>query len=656
MTSPLILAPLAWRDNRTPYSPLFDDVYHSESGGVGQARHVFLGGNGLPARWSTRPTFTIVETGFGLGLNFLTTWAAWRADPAKCERLHFVSIEKHPFSRENLVILLARLASEPALEKLARQLTDAWPLLVPGLHHLEFETGRVVLTLGLGDVADVLPKLWLRADAFYLDGFAPEKNPAMWALSTLKALTRLADDGATLATYSAAGGVKQALRSAGFEIHRAAGFERKFHMLTGRFAPPWRMRRHEPPARPSWPERHAIVIGAGLAGSAIAERLAARGWDVTLFEQQPAGATQASGNPAGVFHPLISRDDSRAARVSRAGFFHALQRWGALAAAGHGPRLDARGLVQVAGTAAEEQVMIDTLAAMGCPAGFAVNVSNTEAAALTGKCPLHGGWFFPQGGWIDPRSLCAAQLASAGAHLRRRFGQAVVRLARHDGYWHAIDATGLTLASAPVVIVANAGDAARLAALRHAPTRIARGQLSLLPPGAVIGLSMPLIGDGYIVPLADGHVMAGASYDLDDLDPTVRFDSHADNLHRLGKLVPALAARFDGAAMLGRVAFRCVASDRLPLIGQLADEAEAAARATELAGAWPLDLPRQRGLYGAFGFGSRGLLWAALGAELIAAQINGEPWPVERDLADGIDPARFLLRALRHGQVGLSET
>jgi tRNA 5-methylaminomethyl-2-thiouridine biosynthesis bifunctional protein len=115
-------------------------------------------------------------------------------------------------------------------------------------------------------------------------------------------------------------------------------------------------------------------------------------------------------------------------------------------------------------------------------------------------------------------------------------------------------------------------------------------------------------------------------------------------------MLPGLDAALapDRAGELGgRTAFRCVTSDRLPMIGQLGDEAEARHSAARLAGAWPLDLPRMPGLYGAFAYGSRGLVWSALGAELIASQLEGEPWPLERELAEQLDPARFLQRALR---------
>jgi tRNA 5-methylaminomethyl-2-thiouridine biosynthesis bifunctional protein len=176
--------------------------------------------------------------------------------------------------------------------------------------------------------------------------------------------------------------------------------------------------------------------------------------------------------------------------------------------------------------------------------------------------------------------------------------------------------------------------------------------LTLLPPGTVPPLGMPVIGEGYAVPLADGVTLTGATYELDDPDTSLRPDGHLENLERVAQMLPAFDGIVDparAAALAGRVAFRCVTSDRMPMIGNFADEAASTRDAQRLRGAWPLDLPRVDGLYGAFAYGSRGLVWAALGAELIASQIEGEPWPIERELAEDIDPARFLLRALRHG-------
>lgn len=649
MTTTLIPAELAFRDDGVPFSPRYGDVYHSASGALAQAEQVFLHGNGLPDRWRQTRVFTVMETGFGIGVNFLATWSAWRDDPARSERLHFVSIEKHPFARDDLRTVLDAVTANTPLATLAATLVDAWPMLVPGTHRIEFDGGRFTLTLAFGDAAELLPKLWLRADAFYLDGFAPAKNPELWTPAVFKALARIAGDHATFATWSSSGDVKRALEQSGFEYRKVHGFGSKRAMLVGRFAPRWRVRRYEPPLPLAIDERHALVIGAGLAGCAIVERLAARGWRTTLIERRPRLASDASGNPAGVFHPLIARDDSSAARITRAAFLYALRNWAALEASGHPPVRGHGGLLHLA-TDDETRAVAAALDSFGYPSDYVMPVTREQAQQIAGVDVAYGGWFYPHGGWIEPASLCAAQCAAAGDALDARFGVRVERLERRGEAWIAFDESGDEIARAPVVVFANAHDAARASALDFAPTRSVRGQLTLVAHSALANLRVPVIGDGYAVPRPGDVTLVGATYEVDDTDAALRDDGHAENIERVARMLPALHAA-SATGTTGRVAFRCVASDRLPMLGALADEREARHHADRLAGAWPLDLPRAPGLYGAFAFGSRGLVWSALGAELIAAQIEGEPWPLERELADHIDPARFLQRALRQRSV-----
>ncbi|RDU98511.1 bifunctional tRNA (5-methylaminomethyl-2-thiouridine)(34)-methyltransferase MnmD/FAD-dependent 5-carboxymethylaminomethyl-2-thiouridine(34) oxidoreductase MnmC [Trinickia dinghuensis] len=653
MTSTLTPAILAFRDDGTPFSPAYDDIYHSAAGAFAQAEHVFLSGNGLPGRWRGRRLFTVVETGFGIGGNFLSTWAAWRADPNRCERLAFVSIEKHPFRAEDLRALHARMVADTTVGALSEQLTQAWPMLTPGLHRLEFEGGRVTLTIAFGDALELLPKLWLRADAFYLDGFSPAKNPDMWSPFAFKALARLAGEGATLATYTCAGDVLRGLAQSGFECTKTEGFAGKHAMLVGRFSPRWRVRRHEPPLPFAASERHAIVVGAGLAGCALADRLAARGWRVTIVERHARPGREASGNPAGVFHPLLSRDDSVASKITRAGFEYALARWQTLERAGYDFARTREGLLQIACDEDELHALTRAIESLGYPRELVRPMSAAEAHAAAGVSVARGGCFYPQGGSLDPAALCAALCASAGDAIVWRTGTEAGRIARDGDAWNVLGADGEVIARASVVMFANARDAARLAGLAHAPTRIVRGQLTRLPHACAPALRLPAIGDGYAIPLTDG-LLTGATYDIDDAGNDLRVESHADNLARLARLLPAFgetqeSASLDPATLSGRVAFRCVTSDRLPMIGALADETASEQQAASLCGAWPLDLPRAPGLYGSFAFGSRGLVWASLGAELAASQLEGEPWPLERDLAEALDPARYLLRALRQG-------
>ena len=318
-------AVLAFDESGTPISPEYGDVYHSAASGPGQAVHVFLRGNELPARWANANIFSIVETGFGLGLNFLATWQAWREDPQRCDRLHFVSIERHPFSAEHLAVLHGRLAEYATL---STSLRVAWPALVPGMHRLHFDDGRVSLTLAFADIAVALRQLCVNADAFFLDGFSPERNPDMWSAPNMKALARMAKHGATLATWSVARPVRDALVAAGFAVDKRPGFDGKRDMLIGHFAPRWptHSQRVAPP-NPS--DKRAIVVGAGLAGAAVTSRLATRGWSIDLVERAPVFAlgAAASGLRAGVFQPHVSRDDCLLSRLTRAGFLYAQAQW-----------------------------------------------------------------------------------------------------------------------------------------------------------------------------------------------------------------------------------------------------------------------------------------------------------------------------------------
>ena len=588
--APLVPAPLAYATDGSPYSQAYQDVYHSAQGGLAQAHHVFLRGNRLPERWRGRRTFTVLETGFGFGLSFLATWQAWLEDPQRCERLHFVSIEKHPFATADLEILAKAF---PDIKKLTKQ----WPILVPGMHRLEFESGNVVLTLFFGDVAEGLPQLQLAADAIYLDGFAPAKNPEMWAPQLLRHLGRLAAPGATFATWSVAASVRAALEGAGFSVETDKGFGTKREMFRGRLVP----RKKSAPEEKS--PRSAIVIGAGVAGAAVSEHLASRGWRVTLIERQKGPAEEASGNHAGVFHPIVSPDDSLLARLTRASFLHLLQHWKTL------PGLEwARcGVLQLARDEAERKSQQRALSTLGYPASYA-QFDETK-----------GGIWFPEAGWVRPKSLVEGLLSRS--QIEKHFGQEVHALS-FDGNWHAKNAQGKIIASAPVVILANAADALRLAPQPAVRLQRVRGQLTLAP--AIPGLDHVLLRGGMVLPGIDGVSVVGASFDIGDEDPQLRADSHAANLARLEQVLPGASRGLDPEKLDGRVAFRAVVRDRLPLVGPLGN-----------------------GLFGAFAYGSRGLLWAGLAGELLASMLETEPLPVERKLAAAVDPGRFALRAAR---------
>lgn len=675
-THPITPASLAWRTlpdgTRIPCSAEYGDVYHARAGALQQARHVFLHGNGLPQRWQAAQEHTILETGFGLGNNFLETWATWRSDARRCARLTYLSIEKHPLRHGDLAVVHA----ESEHGGLARQLVDRWPALTHDLHLLDFDGGRVRLMLALGDVADWLPALVAEVDTFYLDGFAPSCNPAMWEPQLLMRLGRLAAPGAMAATWSAAREVRDGLEAAGFLVERQPGFAGKREMTRATYQP--RFRPLAPAGgllRPALPgsQRHAVVIGAGLAGAAAAWGLAEQGWSCTVLDANEHPACGASGNPGGLFHGVVHAEDGVHARVHRAAALAVaavVSPWiaeGRLSGCHDGLlRLDHRL------DAASANRLID---ALGLPPEHVRWLDRADASARAGLDLPSGGWLFVQGGWLNPGELARTLLEQAGA---RFMGATPVACITHDaGLWHARDAGAAVLASAPVLVLANGLDASRLlattlpdaAAPDSLPLSAVRGQISLLPAGmpGVRLPRMPVAGAGYVLALRDSRLLCGATSQHGDPEAAVRPNDHRYNLTQAARLGAWAETGFDksggvfpGEALdeaggagtqgksidvAGRVGWRAVTPDRLPLVGAVS--LPTAGSRLDQVRLWPRMRDAQGGLYLLTGLGSRGITWSVLAGRLLAHWVTGSPCPVPADLRDALDVARFAARIAR---------
>ena len=637
----IVPAPLQRDANGVPYSAAYDDVYHPRVGALTQARHVFIGGTGLPARWRGRERFVVLETGFGLGNNFLATWQAWRDDAQRCERLVVVSIERHPLQRADL----RDVHQGSPLAELADRLVAAWPPLTHNLHRLTFERGRVELLLAFGDVQDWLPELRMSIDAFYLDGFAPARNPAMWDRRVCQALGRLAAPGATLATWSAASALRADLVAAGFEVRLAAGTGGKRDITLATFAPRFdphpvaALRRSDPS------QRHALIVGAGLAGCAAAWALAEQGWSSRILERRECIAAEASGNPGGLFHGIVNADDGVHARFNRVASFAA--RAAVEAAIGsHGAAGSAAGLLRLVHDSSLA-AMRAMLAALGLPSDYVQALSAADAAVLCGIAVPSPAWFFPIAGWVDPGALARSFIERAGAAATLRYGVEVHTVRRAGERWEALDAAGQVIDSAPVLVLANAAAATRLLPALQLPLDVSRGQLSWMASAdaAAATTRLPIAGAGYLLPPSDGRILFGATSTPNDPDPSVRVEDHRLNLAQLERL-SGQPCRVDPARLGGRTAWRCVTPDRLPVVGALP-----ALHADVRAGAYRLDqvrfAVREPGLFVLTALGSRGITWSALCAEVLAAAISGAPMPLEASLLDAIDPARFAVRARR---------
>ena len=292
---------IAWLPDGTPYSTRFDDRYHGEQG-LAQARDVFLHGCGLPAAWAGAQQWRILETGFGFGLNFLATWAAWRADPARPRLLHFVSLEAWPVSADDLLRAAQR---HPELADLAQELHAQYWGLLPGIHRLWLDDGHVLLTLCIGDAQALLRQQLWEVDAVYLDGFNPQRNPAIWSPETLKAMARHCRRGTRLATWTVARSVRDALTQCGFQVEMVPGLPPKRDNLRACYDPHWQPRSSRQAPEFTQPAR-CLVLGAGLAGATAAASLARRGWQVTLLDAFRAANEVLQGAVQGIAE-LITR-------------------------------------------------------------------------------------------------------------------------------------------------------------------------------------------------------------------------------------------------------------------------------------------------------------------------------------------------------------
>ena len=624
-----------------PFSPRFGDRYRGELGGLDQSREVFLSGCGLPNAWANQPQWRILETGFGLGLNFLVTWAAWKADPLRPRMLHFVSTEAFPASAEDV---LRGASAHPELVPLAAELKAQFWGLLPGLHRLVFEGGQVLLTLCIGDAKTTLREQQFEADSIYLDGFSPAKNPDIWDIHTLKAVARCCRRGTRIATWTIARKVRDALTQCGFVVEKTPGSPPKRDKLQGKYDPPWEPKKPVNKSRPvARTPSTCVVIGGGLAGSAVASSLARRGWQVLVLDAENAPAGGASGLPAGLLVPHVSPDDSLLSRMSRSGVRATLQQahallqpgsdWGHTGVLEHRVEvINGRALraLPAAWTtdwadAAADWCSIATPAQLA-DAGLADN--SEESRAQTSAALWHA-----RAGWVKPASLVNAWLAAPG--IAWRGNTHASKLLPAASGWQVLDAAGEVLAQADLIVLA-AGHASMALAASVKPEPLAlqpiRGQVSWglrsarheshksfkeqLPP-------FPVNGHGGFIPAVPGpYGMAwimGSTYERDCAVPEIKHPDHDDNFERLQTLLPKAAARladdFSREQIHGWAGVRCATPGRLPVLQQIAAD-------TSGHEVWVCS-----------GMGSRGLSFAALCAELLAASLHEEPLPLEQRLA-----------------------
>lgn len=641
-------AELEWDAHNIPRSKTFHDIYFSPEDGAAESEHVFLAQNNLLERWKEARTFAIGEIGFGTGLNFFLTWQLWRRNRAANSLLHYLSCEQYPLKAEDISRALSRW---PALAPLVDAFLKQYTPLVPGFHRLSFPDHGLFLTLLIGDAACTLKEAHATVDAWYLDGFAPEKNPQSWNDQILTEIARLTPAGGSLSTFTASGSVRRKLIELGFEVEKFRGFGSKRESLRGKktsgstashFAPWFQL-----PPPPQVERKTAAIIGGGLAGTAIASALVDRGWKVDLFERAASLANGASGNRGGIVVPYVAARPNRMTQLYLTSFLYAIHHLDRIGLQMPSIRWKQGGVLHLPATERLSRLHAAAIEA-GLHERILTSLSPAAAAERAGIPFPETALFYPLAGAVNPAELCRAHTLMCGDRLTVHLNAEICSLNRINTEWQLCGPGHTQVGSAEVVVIANAFDARALAQTAWMPLEPVRGEVvEIQTKSALKDIPLPISYDGYVIPLDQEALLLGATYEHHSTYAEPRQSDQQDMAQRLTRWFPEAQ---DLTCGRGRVAFRTSTHHRLPYIGPVPDfQAYQSLYAGIRRGFSPTHYPRAEyhpHLYVSAGHGSRGLLSTPLGAELLCSLICGEPLPFEATLIQALHPASSIIRHL----------
>lgn len=656
----------------TPVANDFDDIYYSDDNGLAESYYVFYQQNNIDTRLQSHDQahFVIAETGFGTGLNFLNTCQHFTDHLARqqvqkqlnygVKRLHFITFEKHPLSVSDLSKILT---AWPELNLLSEQLISQYPINLAGCHRLEFNNGTIVLDLYFGDALESIKTMsYPRSgivDAWFLDGFAPSKNPDMWQQSLFNAMVNISKVGATLATFTAAGFVRRGLSDAGFTMQKVKGFAHKRSMLIGTLK-----HTNDTQSAPSYfnhdvsPLSNVAVIGGGIASSCILYSLAKRGISSQLFCQDAAPAMGASHNVQGAVYPHLQAKNSPHSELFAHSFLYAKRLYKQLLNDGFSFDHSWCGVLQHA----VKQPLVDrheNLAQQQLwPQTLMRNVTAEQGDTIAGVTTGYSGVYFEQGGWVNPPQLVNAMLSAAHclSPYKSTFNCHIEQLKKTSNGW-LLFSNGKQFGPFSDVIICAGEHSDAFAQTKALPIVGVRGQVSHVQASEQsTKLKTVLCHKGYFTPAYLDHHCMGATFEkntksrqvteqdnLSNREQLLNFYGHCNFATSLGNITAAKAA------------VRCSFIDHLPMAGEWVEQSDylTAFANLRLGKRYQYQAlsKKQQGLHIFTGFGARALCSAPLCSEHLISSLNNEPRPLSERVSQAIHPARFIVRDLIRNKI-----
>ncbi|WP_426358352.1 bifunctional tRNA (5-methylaminomethyl-2-thiouridine)(34)-methyltransferase MnmD/FAD-dependent 5-carboxymethylaminomethyl-2-thiouridine(34) oxidoreductase MnmC [Pseudocolwellia sp. HL-MZ19] len=676
---------LIFQDNGAPYSKKFDDIYFDRKTGCEQSTTIFIEANEIVDRLKNNNSlFTIAETGFGTGLNFLLTLDAYKqansgvqseidlpknkekttehqAKNSPVTKLHFISVEKYPLSKKDLAKSLQLF---PHLAEFYQPLLEQYPENIDAIEsnflYFSFFDNKVSLTLYIGDATEVYtalksPKEGL-IDTWYLDGFSPNKNPEMWSLELFTQIARLAKEQSTLSTFTIAGHVRRQLIEVGFRLQKIETSGLKKEVLKAVYQQTKSIGKgYQTRPRINKPQ-HVAIIGGGIASACAAYYLTTQGVKVTLYCKDNSVAQGASSNAIGALFPLLHQQRDDISEFYEAAYWRALHLYHSLLEQGFNFSHQWCGLLEISYKAALEkrQTLFDEIKAW--PENLIHSVNAKQAQEISNLPLQYGGLFMPEAGWIAPQELVHALLEAAKATNRLRIENSVKveSLTQNlDQSWQ-LNTTKNAIKKQlkeHIIIVCGGADSIHINTINDLPLTSVRGQITSMKSDAAIGkLSTVICHKGYLTPAHKNIHCIGATFDKNSFDITATPEGDEYNLGMLSQCLPELTnwTKTDVASAKARL--RCMTPDHLPLVGAMPNIKEHVKTYAHLRKDknWKFyqTTPTINNLYVLTGLGARGLCSAPLAAEILTADICGTPYPVNNKMLFNLSPNRFVIRDL----------